>query len=79
MNIGDMSKAFYIRDRLILAAPVLGSLCAAGLFILIVKPGFLGQMMALACASLGAAGLLLLPVVRQARLRLLKRKYPAED
>ena len=74
-----MSKAFYIRDRLILAAPVFAPLCAAELFILLVRPGFPGQMLALACASLGAAGLLLLPVVRQARLRLLKRKYPAED
>lgn len=71
-------KQTYIRDRLIIAAPVLAPYLLTAIVVVIWHVPFIGQMLSLAAASLAVAGLSFLPTVREARMRLLRRRYPPE-
>ncbi|CAL4868180.1 hypothetical protein MMA231_02455 [Asticcacaulis sp. MM231] len=66
-----------IRDRLIIAAPLAPAFVAL-LVVAICKPSFIISTLTLAGVALISAIWSLLPLVGNARMRRLKRKYPKE-
>ena len=69
----------YVRDRLIIAAPFLIAFSVAIGVGIIGHLHFVGQMFALSIGAALAAAMSLTPMVGQARMRLLRRKYSPEE